>query len=218
MRLFQLLFRAFFYLLYHQFAWTYDFVAAAVSLGRWKNWVRGVLSYTEGHRVLELGHGPGHLQQSLNEKGWLAFGLDESRFMGRLARRRLVHNSLPVRLSRGYAQSLPFADQCLDCVLSTFPSEYIFEPRTLTEIRRVLVPGGRFVLLPAAWITGQRPLERLAAWLFRITGQAAKQPGQLPAEARERFTRAGLEVRAETVSQNGSLLLLLLAERPWDPQ
>ena len=31
--------RLFFRLLYHPFAWTYDGVASAVSMGRWKRWV-----------------------------------------------------------------------------------------------------------------------------------------------------------------------------------
>jgi len=37
--------------------------------------------------------GPGHLQVALNEAGMQAFGLDESRQMGRQARRRLCRGS-----------------------------------------------------------------------------------------------------------------------------
>jgi hypothetical protein len=77
----------------------------------------------------------------------------------------------------------------------------------------VLAPGGRFVLLPLAWITGGSPLERLAAWLFRITGQAPKQAGQIPAGVRDRFARARLKVHAETVRQTGSQLLIFIAQK-----
>jgi len=59
-------------------------------------------------------------------------------------------------------------------VAATFPSEYIFEPQTLAEIRRVLRPGGKLVIIPSAWITGQGWLEQLAAELFRVTGQAGR--------------------------------------------
>ncbi len=213
MRLILLLIRPFFYLLYHQFAWTYDFVAAVVSLGRWKEWVRGSLPYIKGQRVLELGHGPGHLQLVLNEKGYEVYGLDESRFMSRQASHRLNKKQYPLRLLRGYAQELPFAQNTFDSLVSTFPSEYIFDPRTLAEIHRVLAPGGRLVTLPLAWITGGRPLERLAAWLFRVTGQTQGQPGQLNPLVRDRFEHAGFEVQGEAVRQGSSLLLFIIASK-----
>jgi ubiquinone/menaquinone biosynthesis C-methylase UbiE len=66
----------FFRLLYHQFAFTYDLVAAAVSFNRWKNWVVSVSPFIEGDRVLEMGHGPGHLQRILRSQGLLAVGID----------------------------------------------------------------------------------------------------------------------------------------------
>ena len=213
MRFILSLLRPFFYLLYHQFAWTYDFVAAVVSLGHWKDWLLGVLPYIEGQRVLELGHGPGHLQVALNEKGYQVYGLDESRFMGWLASRRLKKKAFPVRLSRGYAQELPWANETFDCILSTFPSEYIFDPRTLAEVHRVLLPGGRAVVLPLAWITGGRPLERLAAWLFRVTGQAQGKPGQLNPVVRKRFEAAGFGVRSQAVNLGPSLLLVIVATK-----
>ena len=71
--------RFFFHQLYHGFAWTYDFVAASVSIGRWRGWVLTALPYLEGPRVLELGHGPGHLQLALFESGLAPLGLDASR-------------------------------------------------------------------------------------------------------------------------------------------
>jgi ubiquinone/menaquinone biosynthesis C-methylase UbiE len=50
-----------FHLLYHQFAFTYDAVAWFVSLGQWQAWGQAALKRVRGPRVLEIGHGPGHL-------------------------------------------------------------------------------------------------------------------------------------------------------------
>ena len=61
MNLIQRFMRFFFHLLYHPFAFTYDLVAATVSFGDWKNWVYSILPFINGTRILELGHGPGHL-------------------------------------------------------------------------------------------------------------------------------------------------------------
>jgi len=81
----------FFHLLYHQFAWMYDFVAWVVSLGKWKHWVYQVIPFLEGDYILELGHGPGHLQKKLLGRNSRTFGIDASLQMGNLAHQQLQH-------------------------------------------------------------------------------------------------------------------------------
>jgi len=217
MRRIFLLLRPIFYLLYHQFAWTYNFVAAVVSLGRWRYWVKTALPYLNG-RVLELGFGPGYLQQFLSEKRLPSFGLDESRQMARQARRHLRQQGVIPCISCGYAQSMPFADCIFDSVVATFPAEYIFDPQTLTEIRRVLVPSGNLVILPMAWISGMHPLERLTAWLFRVSGEAPGKPGPVSAVIINRFTQTGFEARSEIVELQGSKVLVIIAKNRYDAE
>ncbi|MCX6066918.1 MAG: class I SAM-dependent methyltransferase, partial [Chloroflexi bacterium] len=149
------LLRLLFHHFYHRFAWTYDFVAAFVSVGRWKDWILTALPHIRGTRILEIGFGPGHLQVELNRQGFQALGLDESREMASRARKNLFRNGFPSALTRGYAQSLPFAANSIDSVVATFPSEYIIERRTLAEIHRILKPGGRLIIVPTAWIGGR---------------------------------------------------------------
>ena len=100
--------RFFFYLIYEPFAWSYDLVAWVVSLGRWKNWVFSTLPELPGPRVLELGHGPGHLQLALNKKGVYVFGIDRSAPMGRIAHKRLHSGQIIPNLVRATAEHLPF--------------------------------------------------------------------------------------------------------------
>jgi ubiquinone/menaquinone biosynthesis C-methylase UbiE len=202
----------FFDLLYHPFAWTYDFVAAVVSLGRWRGWVLQAQPFLYG-RVLEIGFGPGHLQLALNQAGLQPFGLDESRPMAGQARRRLRRQNYPLRLTNGYAQNLPFRTDSFDCVAATFPSGYIFEAHTLAEIRRVLCPGGRLVIIPSAWITGQSWLERLAAGLFRLTGQAGPLEPMLAA-VKQRIAASGfVAIGHELVEAEGSRVLVIVGEK-----
>ena len=205
--------RFFFQLLYHPFAWTYDLVSWTVSLGRWKDWVKRVIPFIEGTRILELGHGPGHLQRFLRGRDLLTVGMDESRQMGFLAKKRHSYNGYTQpKLVRGLAQSLPFPAGLFDTIVSTFPSEYIFDQETLLEVHRTLANGGRLIVLPVAWITGRGALERLMSWLFRFTGQAPSDPlEEVTTKLKEPFFEAGFRVEVQQVEVKSSLLLIVLA-------
>jgi ubiquinone/menaquinone biosynthesis C-methylase UbiE len=163
--------RVFYKLLYHQFAWTYDCFASIVSFGKWQTWVHSVLPYLNGPRTLELGFGSGHLQKSLLQKGISAYGLDESSQMAQITRRRINRFSKTSNLVRGDAETLPYANESFNQVVSTFPAEFLLNRQTFNEIYRVLINGGAAFILPFVWIKGHNPLERSLAWLYRITGE-----------------------------------------------
>lgn len=217
------LLRFFFRLLYHQFAFTYDLVAGAVSFNRWKAWVMGVLPFIEGRRVLEMGHGPGHLQRALLSRGFSAVAIDESKQMGRLAKRNLRRaasspSSNPVKssydldyaqisLTRGVAQHLPFPSDCFDTIVATFPTEYITEPQTLSEVKRCLAGGGRLVVLPVAL-----PKSRALDWLFKVTHQRPPEALEIiRSKLKEPFITAGFTADVRTVDLKSGILLIVLA-------
>lgn len=212
MRLLSILLERLYSLLYHQFAWAYNFIAALVSLGKWNDWVQTTLPFSTG-RVLELGFGTGRLQRSYFENEILAFGVDESRQMIDKSRRFLRKKSVPLRLIRGYAQVLPFRSEYFNTVVSTFPAKYIFDPQTIQEIRRVLVPAGIFILLPTAWITGTSFSERSMAWLLRVLGYTPGEPGLISTAFKEQFTRLGFEMHSEIIDCKGSQVLIIKAQK-----
>ncbi len=197
---------AFFRLLYHPFAFTYDLVAATVSFGRWKDWVATTIPFIEGTRVLELGHGPGHLQRILLNHGLFTAGLDESAQMGRLAKRRI---GLSSKLTRGLAQALPFENRSFQTIVSTFPTDYIFNQRTLSEVKRCLTDEGRLIVLPAAW-----PKSRLLKWLYRVTGESpAELSKALESRLKQPFNNAGFETETQIVEVKSSNLLVVVAKK-----
>jgi ubiquinone/menaquinone biosynthesis C-methylase UbiE len=194
----------FFKLLYHQFAFLYDLVAGVVSLNRWGDWVETVIPFIEGTRLLELGHGPGHLQRLLLARGWVAVALDESSGMGRLAKR---NNNGSARLTRGLAQHLPFANGSFDTIVSTFPTEYIFDRRTLAEAKRCLTDGGRLVVLPVAL-----PKNPFLDWLYKITGESPTEAVEVIQSRLVRpFREMGYEVELHTLDLRSSRLLIVVA-------
>ncbi len=207
--------RFFFHHLYHSLAWSYDFVSAVVSIGRWNNWIESVIPYIQGTKILEIGPGPGYLQRILRDQGLSVIGLDESAQMIRLAKRRLEKtNRKPIHLARGLAQTLPFPDAKFDSVISTFPSEYIFDLNTLSNIHRVLRADGYFIVVPAAWIVGHKIFDRAAAWLFQITGETPKNVLEIVSR---RFIRplevSRFKVESRQIEVRSSIVLILIASK-----
>ncbi len=203
-----------FYHFYHSFAWTYDSVAAAVSVGRWRDWGGAALPYVRGPVVLETGFGPGHLQVELNRMGYRTIGLDESWPMIRQASANLRSHQMPPKLARGLAQQLPYANACFDCVLASFPTDYIVDKHCLEEIQRVLKPGGRVVVLPAAGMHRAALPDRFASWLFQITGQHADVSAGLEMRYTTIFSQAGFKVRITRAEIRQSTVMIVLAEKP----
>jgi ubiquinone/menaquinone biosynthesis C-methylase UbiE len=198
----------FFQLLYHPFAFSYDLVAWVVSFGRWNDWVFSILPHLEGTRILELGHGPGHLQRFLREKGLKPAAIDESTQMGYLAKRRLGHNH---QLTRGLAQALPYAANSFDSIVATFPSEYIFEARTLSEVGRVLRNSGRLIVLPAAF-----PSNRFLKWLYKVTGESPPTLNDvLIKRFAKPFEQTGFQTEVRVIEYKTSAsLILIIARKP----
>ena len=113
-------------------------------------------------------------------------------------------------LVNGYAQYLLIQTSTISHVISTFPTDFIYCPKTLSEIYRVLNPGGKLLILPAAWITGSRWYDRLAAWLFQITGQAPTRDSI----STSIFHQAGFHCQIERINLESSFILLVVANKP----
>ncbi|HUS17262.1 MAG TPA: methyltransferase domain-containing protein [Chloroflexia bacterium] len=189
--------RTAFELLYHQFAWAYDWVSGTFFAGQWRLWQRAAippLAGVPGRRVLEVGCGTGDLQHDLAAAGYTPVGIDRSPQMLRVARRKARSGGSSLRTARAEARALPFADATFAAVVSTFPSEYIFDPRTLAEIWRVLVPGGRLVIVPAGALLPvnrtARVLDQVAQLVYGGGKGRARQEATRRAQVLARFTQA----------------------------
>lgn len=202
--------RRFFDLLYTRLAWTYDLVAWTSSMGQWRSWQQVALEGLPEGRVLELGHGPGHLLLDLGRVRPSVFGIDPSRQMSRLAARRLRRREEPGLLARASAGALPFRPAAFGAVVSTFPSEYILDPQTAREAHRVLRSGGCLVIVPTAEITGTAIYDRFARWLYAVT----RQSGDVTDAWLEPLRRAGFTVETDRVQLARARVWRIRARRP----
>jgi SAM-dependent methyltransferase len=105
-----------------------------------------------GEQVLDAGCGTGTLamdvQQRVGATGRV-FGIDPGTRQIARARAKAARRNLPIDFQIGVIEQLPFPDQTFDVVLSTIMLHHLpdgLKRAGLTEIVRVLKPGGRLVI------------------------------------------------------------------------
>jgi ubiquinone/menaquinone biosynthesis C-methylase UbiE len=120
--------------------------------------VRELLRLEPGEHVLDIGCGPGLLAAEMAAdvgSGGSVIGVDPSEQMLALARRRSATDGTDVArmtFEPGDAVALPCADAAVDAITSTQVYEYVADmPAALAEVRRVLRPGGRVLVLDTDW-------------------------------------------------------------------
>jgi SAM-dependent methyltransferase len=103
----------------------------------------------EGKRVLDVGTGDGTyaIAAAGRHKRASVVGIDVSSAMVTAARRRADEAGVDLELRSGSAESLPFEGASFDLVLAVTLLCFVQEPtRAVSEMARVLAPGGRLVL------------------------------------------------------------------------
>jgi SAM-dependent methyltransferase len=134
-----------------QYAKFYDWENARTSGRRdvlfWKGYCA-----RHGGRVLELGSGTGRVMVPLARAGIPVVGIDRSVNMQAYARKRLRRvKGQRAAMLRGDIRTMPFAAGAFDIVLAPYGIlQSLLRDKdlnaTLTEVSRVLVPGGRLGL------------------------------------------------------------------------
>jgi len=113
-----------------------------------------MLTPKPGEHILDIGAGPGLLAYDLARlvggEGRVV-GLDNAAAMVSLARTRLA-GMKQAECIEGQATELAFPNSSFNAAVSTQVYEYVADmPRALSELHRVLKPGGRALILDTDW-------------------------------------------------------------------
>jgi demethylmenaquinone methyltransferase/2-methoxy-6-polyprenyl-1,4-benzoquinol methylase len=126
----------------------YDVTNAVMSLGqdhRWRRRTWQALEPRSGERVLDLAAGTGVSTVELARSGAYAVACDFSQGMLRAGRARRDRQHIP--FVAGDALHLPFRNDAFDAVTISFGLRNVVDiDRALTEMARVVRPGGRLVI------------------------------------------------------------------------
>ncbi len=126
---------------------------------------RDVVPQARG-RVFELGCGGGINQQLYDLSVVTGFsGLDPSGKLLDYARAEAVKKGWDADIRQGFGEAIPFGDESFDTVVCTFTLCSVNDQtQTLSELRRVLKPGGTFLYAEH----GRSPEPGVARWQERI--------------------------------------------------
>jgi ubiquinone/menaquinone biosynthesis C-methylase UbiE len=134
---------------YSASAGIYD--AMVKNLPVWKNWLSAVLPHIKGPRVLEVSFGTGYLLTQY-AGDFEAYGIDYNERMVATARQNLARIGGSAELRQGDVEELPYESNCFDTVINTMAfSAYPDANKAMSEMHRVLKPGGILVMIDIAY-------------------------------------------------------------------
>ncbi|MGQ9572969.1 MAG: class I SAM-dependent methyltransferase [Dehalococcoidia bacterium] len=148
---------------YDRQARLYDLHGALLERMAASRWGRRLWSKVAGDRVLEVGVGTG-TNMPYYPPAATVLAVDLSPKLLARAANKARQNGKAVEFGLMDAQRLALADAAFDCAVTTFVFCHVPDPIAgLGEVRRVLKPGGRFVLLEHV-----RLGNRLLGWLMDL--------------------------------------------------
>lgn len=182
-------------------AGVYDFLVK-VGLPFWKRWLDHALPYIRGRRVLEVSFGTGYLLTKITFK-YETYGIDYNLRMVQTAWRNLESKNLVAGLSQADVVRLPFDTGFFDTIVSTMAfTGYPDGAKALTEIKRVLRPGGILIIIDINYPSDEN-------WLGMILTRGWQASGDLIRDMGRLFDQCGLISRDLEIGGFGSVHLYL---------
>ncbi|MET0388650.1 MAG: methyltransferase domain-containing protein [Polyangiales bacterium] len=148
---------------FSQFTGVYNFLLVAV----WGRRHRKALPYIRGPRVLEVSFGTGYLLSRYAGR-FQTSGIDYNATYVEAARKKLKAMNIEADLREGDAHALPYPDASFETLINTDAFTLYQDPkRAMAEFFRVLVPGGRLILMEWDYPSNGNKLGRAWANLLR---------------------------------------------------
>ncbi|MFG6449033.1 bifunctional demethylmenaquinone methyltransferase/2-methoxy-6-polyprenyl-1,4-benzoquinol methylase UbiE [Roseateles sp. BYS180W] len=147
----------------------YDIMNDLMSMGLhrvWKSYTVAVANLKPGERVLDIAGGTGDMARAFARKvgaTGMVVHTDINEAMLRTGRDRLLNEGLVLPTNLCDAEALPYRDGCFDMVCVAFGLRNMTHKEgALKEMRRVLRPGGRLLVLEFSQVA--EPLRKPYDW------------------------------------------------------
>jgi ubiquinone/menaquinone biosynthesis C-methylase UbiE len=189
---------------YSRFAGGYDWLVKTFPV--WRNWIKTAIPWIQGPKVLEISFGTGCLLSQYADR-FTAYGVDYNRRLAQIAKHNLQESGFRACLQVANVEALPYADGSFDTVLNTMAfTGYPDGKLALSELSRVLRPGGRLVMVDVNYPSNGN-------WAGRLITNGWKAGGDIIRDMPAMFAEFGFEWTDEEVGGFGSVHLYV-AKKP----
>lgn len=152
---------------YSKYAKIYDL--AVKFLPFWKTWIKSVIPYIEGPKVLEASFGTGYLLTQY-ANNFETYGIDFNSVMVETARKNLIHRGFEAKLQQANIEELPFPDEYFNTVINTMAfSGYPNGKQAMSEFFRILKENGRLLIVDFDFPSNRN---RFGYWLTKLMESA----------------------------------------------
>ncbi|NQT62452.1 MAG: class I SAM-dependent methyltransferase [Candidatus Marinimicrobia bacterium] len=183
---------------YTGFASTYDIVTKIFTF--WRRWINSAIPHIKGPRVLEVSFGTGYLLKQYAAQ-YDTYGIDYNEKFVTLLKEQLNKQGVLADIRQGDVQALPYEDEYFDSIVNTMAfSAYPDGIKAMSEMRRVLKPGGKLILVDIEY-------PRNRNWLGMKATKTWIAMGDIIREMQPMFERFGFEYTEEEIGGFGSVHL-----------
>ena len=186
---------------YTRFARGYDWLVKTLPF--WRNWIKTAIPWLQGPTVLEVSFGTGYLLSQYADQ-FNTYGIDYNQRLARVAKDNLRKIDKKADLQIAEVESLPYKTGTFDTLVNTMAfSGYPDGNLALSEMLRVLEPGGRIVMVDINYPNDGN-------WLGTTLTDTWKAGGDIIRDMPALFTEYGLEWTEEEVGGFGSVHLYVI--------
>lgn len=145
----------------------------------WKTWIKKAIPYIQGPRVLEVSFGTGYLMTQY-ARGFETFGIDYNKEMVKTAQKNLFKKNVNADIVQGNVESLPYGDEYFDSLVNTMAfSGYPDGEKAMSEMIRVLKPGGKLILIDINYPKNRNTVGMLMTRFWTLTGDIIRDMHEL---------------------------------------
>ena len=189
---------------YTSFAKMYD--GAVKVLPFWKRWLKATLPHIQGPRVLEVSFGTGYLLLQYAGR-FETFGIDYNERFVTMLQEKLAKAGLSANIQQGNVESLPYENGYFDSIVNTMAfTAYPDGEKALSEMHRVLKPGGKIVMVDVDY-----PFDHNKTGVFITKAWIAG--GDIVRDMEPLFRKFGFEFTDEEIGGYGSVHLYVAKKR-----
>ncbi len=165
------------------------------------NWFDRHIDWS-GKRVLDLGCAGGFMSEAIFDRGAIVTGLDPASDAIAAARAHAEETGRTIAYDVGVGESLPYEDGSFDAVVCVDVLEHVSDLGTvISEVARVLVPGGLFLFdtINRTWVARVATIT-VAEDILRLLPKGTHDPAMYikPGELNAELERSGLRPGATT--------------------